>query len=92
MSQAEPEIPIASTSGISAANEPPQIINTAVARPESEHVVNPNPEPKPSRTSRKGKEAMIQQEVTPQKNSPPTINPARAQREKRLRKWAIDNG
>ncbi|PKY30168.1 hypothetical protein RhiirB3_447115 [Rhizophagus irregularis] len=54
--------PMASKSDTSAVNEPPQIIKSAVARPKSEHVVSPNP------------------------------NPARAQREERLRKKAIELG
>ncbi|CAB4418754.1 unnamed protein product [Rhizophagus irregularis] len=90
MSQAQAEIPIASTSGTSAANEPPQTIEPAVVRPESEHVVNPNPGSE--RTSGKGKEV---ERAPPQQDSPPMtfhVNPARAQREERLRKWAIDNG
>ncbi|PKY61834.1 hypothetical protein RhiirA4_487363 [Rhizophagus irregularis] len=89
---AQAKIPIASTSGTSAADKPPKIIESAVARPESEHVVSPNPNPEPERTSGKGKEV---ERAPPQQDSPPTmfhVNPARAQREERLRKKAIELG
>ncbi|PKY56851.1 hypothetical protein RhiirA4_477442 [Rhizophagus irregularis] len=46
------KILMASTSDTSAVNEPPQIIKSAVARPKSEHVINPEP----SQTSGKDKE------------------------------------
>ncbi|CAB4374038.1 unnamed protein product [Rhizophagus irregularis] len=73
---------MASTSGISAVNEPPQTDELTVAK--SELVVNLNPEP--SRISGKGKEV---ERAPPRQDSQPTIMPARAQREERLRKKAI---
>ncbi|PKK57902.1 hypothetical protein RhiirC2_720911 [Rhizophagus irregularis] len=76
---------MASTSGISAVNEPPQTDELTVAK--SELVVNLNPEP--SRISGKGKEV---ERAPPRQDSQPTIMPARAQREERLRKKAIKLG
>ncbi|PKB95043.1 hypothetical protein RhiirA5_476449, partial [Rhizophagus irregularis] len=76
---------MASTSGISAVNEPPQTDELTVAK--SELVVNLNPEP--SRISGKGKEV---ERAPPRQDSQPTIMPATAQREERLRKKAIKLG
>ncbi|RGB22265.1 hypothetical protein C1646_776380 [Rhizophagus diaphanus] len=68
------EIPVfkvpESTPASGAVNEPPQTIEPAVARPESEHVVSPNPNPGSERTSGKGKEV---ERAPPQQDSPPTM-------------------